>query len=437
MRVLILAHRFGPHGTGGVERWTEQLSSELAALGETVFVLARDDRDPPGGPAFSVVEEARGERRVYWVRHRHQDARTFRDTWADPRMEEAVARVAACVRADVLHLAHPDGFGIAPLRVARRLGVPLVVTLHDPKWLCARGQLVRPDGTVCDRADEEACVRCVGSALGRGPVRGWLDRSPLGPTLRGMKSGGLGGDPGATARRRWRARQAGLKTVLDGADLVLSPSADLARRVAEYGVQRPIRVFPNPSPEGDRRELPPWPLRVGWFGVPHPTKGLDLLVEACSAAGVQLDVHGPLSKAQADAARARGATVRGAYEADSVGELMGAVHVVALPSLWPENQPLVALEARAAGRPLLVSDLGGLPELVQDGVDGWIAPAADVEAWTRRLRTLDEAQVKSAAAASRPGWSPREHALAHAELVRGLLRGALPAIDPESLRASQ
>lgn len=437
MRVLILAHRFGPYGTGGVERWTEQLSSELAELGETVFVMARDDRDPPEGHPFSVVEEARGPRRVFWLRHRHADALTFRDTWADPRMEEAVAQVAAWVRPDVLHLAHPDGFGIAPLRVARRLGVPLVVTLHDPKWLCARGQLVQPDGTVCEEAEEEACVRCVGSALGRGPVRGWLDRSPLGPTLRGMKGGGLGGDPGSLARRRWRARQAGLRTVLDGADLLLSPSADLARRVAQHGVLRPIQVLPNPSPEGDRRELPAWPLRVGWFGVPHPTKGLELLVEACARAGVQLVVHGPLSHTQADAARARGATVRGAYDAEAVGELMAAVHVVALPSLWPENQPLVALEARAAGRPLLVSDLGGLPELVRDGVDGWVAPARDVEAWTRRLRTLDEEQVRAAAAASRPGWSPREHALAHAELVRGLLRGALPAIDPESLGASQ
>lgn len=437
MRVLILAHRFGPHGTGGVERWTEQLSSELAALGETVFVLARDDRDPPHGPAFSVVEEARGARRVFWVRHRHRDARTFRDSWADPRMEEAVAQVAACVRPDVLHLAHPDGFGIAPLRVARRLGVPLVVTLHDPKWLCARGQLVRPDGAVCDAAEEEACVRCVGGALGRGPVRGWLDRSPLGPTLRGLAGRSAGADPGPTARRRWRARQAGLKTVLDGAELVLSPSADLARRVAEHGVQRPIRVVPNPSPATERRELPPWPLRVGWFGVPHPTKGLDLLVEACARAEVQLVVHGPLTAAQAEAARAHGATVRGRYEADSVGALMAEVHVVALPSLWPENQPLVALEARAAGRPLLVSRAGGLPELVRDGVDGWVEAAGDVEAWTRRLRGLGEAQVRAAAAASRPGWSPREHARAHAELVRGLLRGALPAIDPESLRASQ
>ena len=437
MRVLFLTHRFGPHGTGGVERWTEQLSSELAALDETVFVLARDDRDPPEGPPFSVVEEARGTRRVFWLRHRLADARTFRDTWADPRMEEAVAQVAACVRPDVIHLAHPDGFGVAPLRVARRLGVPLVVTLHDPKWLCARGQLVQPDGTVCEGAEEEACVRCVGGALGRGPVRGWLDRSPLGPRLRGMKGAGLGGDPGSTARRRWRARQAGLKTVLDGADLVLSPSADLARRVAKHGVQRPIRVFPNPSPAGERRELPPWPLRVGWFGVPHPTKGLDLLVEACARAKVQLHVHGPLTEAQAEAARARGATVWGPYDADAVEELMAAVHVVALPSLWPENQPLVALEARAAGRPLLVSDLGGLPELVRDEVDGWVASAGDVEAWTERLRSLAEAQVRAAAAASRPGWGPREHARAHAELVRGLLRGALPAIDPESLRASQ
>ena len=45
---------------------------------------------------------------------------------------------------------------------------------------------------------------------------------------------------------------------------------------------------------------------------------------------------------------------------------------VVLPSEWYENGPYSAMEAMALGKPLIVSNLGGLPELVDDGVNGYI-----------------------------------------------------------------
>ena len=45
---------------------------------------------------------------------------------------------------------------------------------------------------------------------------------------------------------------------------------------------------------------------------------------------------------------------------------------VVLPSEWYENGPYSAMEAMALGKPLLVSNLGGLPELVEQGINGYI-----------------------------------------------------------------
>ncbi len=194
----------------------------------------------------------------------------------------------------------------------------------------------------------------------------------------------------SAARRRWRARQAGLLRALRDAHAVVAPSRFLARRARELGLDRDVVAIPNglaaaPGSSAVSPERPPGPLSVGFFGNPHPTKGLDLLLRAFAslpAGAAELHVHGTSD------ASGPGVVAHGRYApADAVG-LMRTVDVVAIPSTWAENHPLVALEARAAGRPLLVADLGGLPELVAPGRDGWIVPPDDPEAWGERLALL-------------------------------------------------
>jgi len=76
--------------------------------------------------------------------------------------------------------------------------------------------------------------------------------------------------------------------------------------------------------------------------------------------------------------------------ADVRAELESACFAVA-PSEWFENAPFAVLEAMAAGRPVLTTPLGGLPELVENGVEGEWVPASDDAAWTEALqRALDD-----------------------------------------------
>lgn len=65
--------------------------------------------------------------------------------------------------------------------------------------------------------------------------------------------------------------------------------------------------------------------------------------------------------------------------------IYNAMDLFVLPS-WAENLPQMAVEALACGTPVLAFDVGGIPEIVQPGITGWLAPLRDIGALADRLR---------------------------------------------------
>jgi len=87
---------------------------------------------------------------------------------------------------------------------------------------------------------------------------------------------------------------------------------------------------------------------------------------------------------------------------DGVAPLLAAADVLLLPS-ETESFGLVALEAMASGVPVVASDVGGLPEVVEHGVSGYLAPVGDVDAMAGYcLKLLSDCEVgKKAGEAAR------------------------------------
>jgi glycosyltransferase involved in cell wall biosynthesis len=171
----------------------------------------------------------------------------------------------------------------------------------------------------------------------------------------------------------------------------LAPSRFLRDRfVREWGIpEARIEHLPfgvDLARFSDRQRTSPAPtakLRVTFLGSLVPLKGPHLLLEAWGLvppavrARGSLALHGPAQhhpeyqEMLGARAKAVGATLGPSLDREGVAAVLAATDLLVVPSLWYENSPLVILEALASSTPLLVSDLGGMAELVEPGVSGF------------------------------------------------------------------
>ena len=107
-----------------------------------------------------------------------------------------------------------------------------------------------------------------------------------------------------------------------------------------------------------------------------------------------------------------------------------------------EGTPVVAIEALAAGRPVVATDVGGLPDVVREGVDGFLVPSGDAAALADRLATLaNDPERRRAMGEAGAHDLPERYAVARLvddidELYRSLLAEAgLPQPEAAALDA--
>jgi glycosyltransferase involved in cell wall biosynthesis len=194
-------------------------------------------------------------------------------------------------------------------------------------------------------------------------------------------------------------RYADMQRLLDHADAVVAPSHFMAQTF-----QRESRTLhPTYIPYGFENRRASSKQRVYTAGQPLifffggrlvPEKGVELLLMAfrrLPSSQVRLHIHGdgPLRPTVERAVQADPRIhYGGVYKHEQLGELLEQVDVLIVPSTWPENMPLIMQEAQACSVPTLVSDVGGMTECVNDGVNGFTFRVGDVEDLQRKLQML-------------------------------------------------
>lgn len=199
------------------------------------------------------------------------------------------------------------------------------------------------------------------------------------------------------------AQRALKRDELGRADAVTAVCGAVAEMlVRDYGIARDrVRVVPNGAELPDEsRETPlarAWRERFNaslirplWVvaGRLEAQKGHTVLIDALAEVwkrglDFNLAVAGDGSLRGELETRAQqaglGNRVRFLGQVDDLGSLLAAADAVVMPSLW-EGLPLTLLEAMVRSRPVIATPVGGVPEVIEDGVHGDLVPAGDVAA---------------------------------------------------------
>jgi glycosyltransferase involved in cell wall biosynthesis len=212
----------------------------------------------------------------------------------------------------------------------------------------------------------------------------------------------------------------------DAVRMFVSPSRFVRERLLEWGIpeERTV-VVPNFVEPGSED---PIPGSFGMFlGRISPEKGLHVLIRALGLAGdppFRIVGDGPARPEAETLARDVGlANTRflGRVDVEEVKRLLHESRYLVMPSVWEETFGLSAVEAMAHGKPVLVSAIGALPELVREDVGLTCAPG-DSGDLAEKIRFLerDDAFCREAGARGlerfRAEYSPQVH-LARLEAV--------------------
>jgi glycosyltransferase involved in cell wall biosynthesis len=358
MKIALVNDKYLHHEGGGAQESVRILAESLATRGHRVSVWAttyqpkqKRTTEIHAGVNVTFLPVAN----VYWPHGRRP--KVLKPIWHaidahNPVMARRIGQLLDEEMPDILHTNILAGFSTAIWAEASRRRIPVVHTVRDYYLICPKGARFK-DGTEC----ASACASCRIYSL-----------------------------PKKQATRH--------------VDAVVSISRHLANH---HVVDSPIREVIHNGYQA-AGTLPPRTeaggLKVGFLGRLFETKGIELLIDAVGRTdAAHLYIAGSGLPGYVEDLRKLAPARTTFLGTVPPRRLFEKIDVLAVPSLWHEPFGRVAIEAMAWGIPVIASRRGGLPEIIQPGVNGWLFAPDEADSLSRFLHSLNPETCRSMRAA--------------------------------------
>jgi len=392
---------------GGTEVYVAALANELLDRGIEVLIAA------PGETTRNYHHDLIPVRR-FGVQQQVDDLRKLYGE-GDELAAAEFDKILEEEKPDIVHLhAFTRGVSLKLVRAAKARTIPVVFTYHTPTVSCLRGTMMRWGVAPCDgMMDGRTCAACTlhgkgvprlaAHALSNFRFQVSTFRSRLGTAFQ--------------MRSLVELRHTTTRALFNEVDHIVAVCQWVKEVLIRNGVpERKITLCRQGTSQklqsgswnlGDENNrstsslsIHGSSLRLAFVGRLDPTKGVHVLIRAVRSlpsVRIALDIFGI---AQHEGGKHYEQTLRAMsngdnriqfrapVSADQVVPVLRNYDLLAVPSQWLETGPLVVLEAFAAGIPVIGPRLGGIAELVTDGVNGILVEPNSVPAWAAALEKI-------------------------------------------------
>lgn len=373
---ILMVHKFY-YIEGGAERYFFNLSELLQREGHQVIPFAmqhpRNEETPYSSYFVDYFEPDKEMAKLGLMNGARAAARVIFNYQAQDRIEALIDEI----QPDLAHV-HGVYHHLSPsvLFSLKKKHLPVIFTLHEYKILCPDYLFLDSQGRVCER--------CAGKHFWHAVAKKCFRDSLAASALVSVES---------YAHRL-------LRTYHRKVDLYLSPSKFLRSKMIQYG-------FPEEKVEWLPYTIPidlyePQYSHQGYFvyvGRLSHEKGIAPLVHAMKRiphARLKVLGTGRLGEPLQAFVRQEGlknVEFLGHQSGQALRETVKNAMFVVVPSVVYDNSPLTIYEAFAHGKPVVGAEIGGIPELIDPGKDGFLFKAGDEDSMVAVLNQMLECQA--------------------------------------------
>lgn len=454
MKILQVIHKFPPHSLGGSEIYTFNLSKELAKSHEVVVFHAVNE---PDAEEYDLKVDSRDGLKISTINNTFKHCISFEGHYRNEMIAEKFGELLDEVKPDIVHFGHLIDLSVTLVQEAKSRMIPVVFTLHDFWLFCPLGRLLKSDLTLCQGPQLSECSKCVAPQLAttKGLRRLFQAIQKVVPNfqervgVRKMLSllyrqyAKVRVAENEKSQADVQSRTLEIKQMCSMVNVFIAPSRFLLEKCVEFGIPKQKMIYCDNgfdrTPFQKVRKIPSSKIRFGYIGTLIPSKGVHVLLEAFNrieGEKAELRIHGYYSSFHLGFEDYSESLKRlcsknnvhwgGKYENHEVATLLAEIDVLVVPSIWYENSPLTIHEAFLAGVPVIASNVGGMAELVKDGINGLHFRMGDAGDLQRQLqRVIDDPELIARLKQNVPFVTPIEnHALRIETIYRSLLRQA-------------
>lgn len=269
------------------------------------------------------------------------------------------------IKPDIVHLNNIN-YQITPsiIHSAKLCHIPIIMTLHDYKPICGRSTLTDINNNPC-----LSCRQNNFSAI-------------LKKSCRPNKSPNILGTLFLFSEQTIHSQ---ILKIYKKINYFIGPSKYLSETYKQMGFNYPIKIIPNFVESKNKKNigLPnSKKIKMIYFGRISKEKGISTLCTAIKNLDIDLTIVGQGSlvpEIKKIMHVQKNIKLFKFMEEKKLFSLIQKHHFSVLPSEWPENSSLSAIESLSLDRPVLASNIGGNPEIIINNFNGWLFEPKNIE----------------------------------------------------------